>query len=165
MPWYYRVVLWLGDHFAAGLKPSGRGLGRQASDNIDMLRDNARDPLFIKNTRIDSVFGLVNLMDAAMQASGRQKLPILYLTGRNDQIIPPKAAAEAMDRLLDTDPKARGAYYDQAWHMMLRDHDGATVLGDIAAFMTDQSAPLPSGADKDALAHLMARAKKPWVEK
>jgi len=165
MPMLYRVALWFGDRLIPGMKPSGSSLGRQASDNIDMLRDNGRDPLFIKNTRIDSVFGLVNLMDAALQASDKQKLPVLYLTGRNDQIIPPKAAAQAMEHMLATDPRAKGAFYDQGWHMMLRDHEGAVVLGDIAAFMADPRAPLPSGADVDALAHLQARAKKPWVGK
>ncbi|TAL03173.1 MAG: alpha/beta fold hydrolase [Rhodospirillaceae bacterium] len=165
MPWYYRAALWTSVHVMPGWKPTGRNLGRQASDNIDMLKDNGRDPLFIKHTRIDSVFGLVDLMDEAMQAADKQKLPVLYLTGRNDQIIPPKAAAQAMDRLLATDPLAKGAFYDQGWHMMLRDHDAATVLGDIAAFLADRLAPLPSGADADAMAHLRARAQKPWVGK
>jgi len=165
MPWLYRVALWVSDHVMPGWKPTGRSLGRQASDNIEMLRDNARDPLFIKRTRIDSVAGLVDLMDSAARAAGRQRLPMLYLTGSNDQIIPPKAAALAMDRLLAADRHAKGAFYDQSWHMMLRDHEGPTVLADIAAYLNDPAAPLPSGADVDALARLQARAKKPWVEK
>ena len=35
------------------------------SDNIPMLRALGRDPLFQKQTRTDTLYGLVNLMDEA----------------------------------------------------------------------------------------------------
>jgi alpha-beta hydrolase superfamily lysophospholipase len=160
MPAVYRVALWLGARILPGWRPTGQSLGRQASDNIDMLRDNGRDPLFIKKTRIDSVYGLVNLMDRALAVSGSLKIPALYLYGRNDQIIPPPPSAQAMGNLLAGDPRARAAFYDQGWHMMLRDKQAATVIGDIAAFIGNQDAALPSGADQDALPRLQALAKK-----
>ncbi len=165
MPWYYRMALWIGARVLPGYRPTGKSLGRQASDNIDMLRDLGRDPYFIKKTRLDAVFGLVNLMDDALYASEHQKLPMLYLYGSRDEIIPPKASAEAMDRMLANNPHARAAFYDASWHMMLRDRAGAVVLEDMAAFLADPKGHLPSAADANALERLQARSKKPWVER
>jgi alpha-beta hydrolase superfamily lysophospholipase len=159
MPALYRVALWIAARVVPGWRPSGQSLGRQASDNVAMLRDNGRDPLFIKQTRIDAVRGLADLMDQALAAAGRLRLPALYLYGRNDQIIPAPPSAQAMAALLKADPQARGAFYDRGWHMMLRDTQAATVLADIAAFLAAPDALLPSGADRDALARLEARAK------
>jgi len=165
MPWYYRMALWIGAHVLPSYRPTGKSLGRQASDNIDMLRDLGRDPYFIKKTRLDSVFGLVNLMDDALYASARQKVPMLYLYGSRDEIIPPKASAEAMGHVLTANPNARAAFYDASWHMMLRDRAGPVVLEDMAAFLADPKGPLPSAADANALERLQIRAKKPWVPK
>jgi alpha-beta hydrolase superfamily lysophospholipase len=162
MPALYRVALWFGARLAPGLRPSGRGLGRQASDNIDMLRANARDPLFIKNTRVDAIAGLVDLMDQAFEvavaAPERIGVPVLYLYGGRDQIIPRAPTLKAVRAL---DQRHAGApftfaYYPDHWHMMLRDLKGADVLADIAAWLDGPGRPLPSGADRDALMRLSA---------
>ncbi len=165
MPFIYRAGLWVATRLMPGWKPTGKDLGRMASNNIEMLRDLGRDPLFIKKTRIDAVAGLTDLMGAALQASAKQKLPVLYLYGGRDEIIPPKATAQAMEQLLTHDPLGRGAFYDQSWHMMLRDLGGEVVLADIEAFVGNPTVALPSGADQDALERLKARAKRPWVLK
>ncbi len=153
MPWFYRTALWLGVGIAPSMKPSGRGLGRQASDNIEMLRQNARDPLFIKSTRIDAIAGLTDLMDDALASPHRLAVPVLYLYGAKDQIIPKPPSLNAMRALPSG---ARTAYYPTAWHMMLRDKSGQVPLADIAAFVIDPAGPLPSGADVDALQRLGA---------
>jgi alpha-beta hydrolase superfamily lysophospholipase len=165
MPLLYRIGLWTAVRLAPGWRPTGKGLGRMASDNIAMLRGLNADPLFIKKTRIDAVEGLAELMDSGLAATAKLKSSVLYLYGGRDEIIPPKASALAMERLLSNDPLARGAFYDRSWHMMMRDLEGETVLGDIAAFLAHPTAPLPSGADVAALERLKARAKKPWVLK
>jgi acylglycerol lipase len=54
MPLLYRGALWTAPHIVPGWKPKGQSLGRMASDNIEMLRDNGRDPLFIKKPRRES---------------------------------------------------------------------------------------------------------------
>lgn len=156
MPLLYRVALWLGAHVAPGWTPTGQSLGRQASDNIEMLRDNGRDPLFIKATRIDAVYGLSDLMDAALTSSSEVKAPLLYLYGRNDQIIPRKPTKAALKALTGGDANAVPAFYDNGWHMILRDKDAAVVLNDVASYLSDLKAPLPSGEDRDAIARLEA---------
>jgi acylglycerol lipase len=160
MPLTYRGALWLAAHFAPGWRPTGSSLGRMASDNIDMLRDNARDPLFIKKTRIDSVYGLSSLMDEALASAPHITTPVLYLYGKNDEIIPKKATRQALAALTAADDAARAAFYDNGWHMIMRDKQSPAVLGDVAAFLADPAAPLPSGADVDALARLKAAKDK-----
>jgi alpha-beta hydrolase superfamily lysophospholipase len=159
MPWPYRVALWLGARVAPGMRPTGRGLGRQASDNIAMLRANARDPLFIKKTRIDAIRGLVDLMDEALASPPRITTPVLYLYGAKDQIIPKAPTIQAMVAFDPDKARIARAYYPDSWHMMLRDKGAAVPLTDIAAFIADPDAPLPSEADRDALVRLSAAAK------
>ena len=154
MPLAYRMSLWLSAHLFPWAKPSGRGLGQQASDNIEMLRDNARDPLFIKNTRIASIYGLTNLMDTAQYTVGRLTVPTLYLYGAKDEIIPKNATVTAVERFLQNGVSNRFAYYAEGWHMMLRDLQAETVLTDVADYLQDPDAPLSSGAEQDALDRL-----------
>ena len=55
-------------HTMPWLTVSGKGLKIWPSDNIEMMKKLSRDPLFQKETRIDAVWGLVDLMDAARKA-------------------------------------------------------------------------------------------------
>ena len=160
MPVLYRTALWLGTRIMPGWKPTGQSLGRLASDNLDMLRANGVDPLFIKETRIDSVYGLTDLMDEALAAAARIKTPVLYLYGHNDQIIPRKPTKQALKALAATDAQLRPAYYGGGWHMILRDKEAPLVLGDVAAYLNNPAAPLPSGADVNAVARLDAEKKE-----
>ena len=48
--------------------------------------------------------------------------------------------------------RQRVALYDSGWHMLLRDLQAATVWADIAAWIADPGAALPSGADARATA-------------
>ena len=89
-PWYQRAGLWLALQFAPGWTPTGEDLGRQASDNIEILRGLSRDPLFIKETRIDAVAGLVDMMDAGLASAPAQERPLLVLYGAKDEIVPPE---------------------------------------------------------------------------
>ncbi len=156
MPLLYRAALWTATCIVPGWKPTGQSLGRMASDNIEMLRDNGRDPLFIKKTRIDAVYGLTGLMDEALEAAPKIRAPVLYLYGHNDQIIPKKPTKQALGALTKSDTGLRAAYYGNGWHMIMRDKEAPMVLEDVAAFLNNPTAPLPSGADVNALPRLNA---------
>ncbi|MBP7065668.1 alpha/beta fold hydrolase [Ferrovibrio sp.] len=146
MPLSYRVTLALSSHILPWLRLSGRGLGIQASDNIPMLRRYSADPLVIKQTRIDAVYGLVNLMDAALAAGPRldPALPLLLLYGVNDQVIRKEPVERFAARL---GGQRRIAVYDTGWHMLLRDLQAERVWRDIAAWINDPAAALPSGRE------------------
>ncbi|MCP4330519.1 MAG: alpha/beta hydrolase [Alphaproteobacteria bacterium] len=148
MPLHYRVALWLGAHSLPWATVTGRGLGIKPSDNIEMLRALSADPMVIKETRVDAIDGLVDLMDEALAAADRVDLPVLVLYGENDQIVPKAPTRAMLERL----PAANStiAIYDGGYHMLLRDLQAEIVHRDVAAWVADPAAPLPSGADGNA---------------
>ena len=138
----YRTALWLGAHLAPWATVTGRGLGIVASDNVEMLRALGADPLVIKETRVDAVFGMVNLMDAAFAAAPRIRAPTLLLYGENDEIIPPRPTRMMIERW--TGP-LRISIYPTGYHMLLRDLEAEAVWGDTIVWIGDGGAALPSG--------------------
>lgn len=131
MPLSYRTALWLASHTFPGMHVSGKGLKIWPSDNIALLRQLARDPLFQHTTRTDAVYGLVNLMDEARRAPEHlhETPPILFLYGNNDQVIP-KEPTEAVIKALGA--RAEVHRYDHGYHMLLRDLDAEIVWRDLA---------------------------------
>jgi alpha-beta hydrolase superfamily lysophospholipase len=159
MPRAWRAALWLGAGVAPGLRIASSSMGRQATDNLAVLAANTRDPLFIKKTRLDSVSGLADLMDEALAAAPHIRGPVLYQYGEKDQIIPQRPTVAAMSMFARAGSRVRLALYPDGWHMLLRDRQAETALADVAAFLTDQSAPLPSGGEQDALPRLSRACK------
>lgn len=141
--------LWLFSRLVPALILTGEGLRVQASDNIPMLRALGADPLVIKGARIDTIRGLVDLMDAAIEAAPRLRLPALVLYGVRDELIPGEPTWDAI-RALPADAGHRAAVYRGGWHMLLRDLGAEAVLNDVLAWTADPKAPLPSGADREA---------------
>ena len=138
---------WLLDA-AAGVLPgarlTGSGLNIRPSDNIQMLRAYSADPLVIKATRIDALQGITNLMDRAAAAAPLLPAPALILYGEHDEIIPPGAYCALLDDLPAPPRSPRLVLYPSGWHMLTRDLQGAWVLADIAAWIRDPAARLPS---------------------
>jgi acylglycerol lipase len=145
-----RAALWLAAHTIPWYPLTGQGLGIQASDNIEMLRALGRDPLYIRATRVDAIHGLVDAMDAAIAATPRVRIPALVLYGTRDELIP-AAPTRDLIRNLPATANSRPAVYRTGWHLLLRDLKAEIVLRDIAAWIADGRAPLPSGADRQAL--------------
>ena len=145
MPVLQRSALWLAAHTAPGQTLTGEGLDITPSDNMEMLRALGRDPLVIKETRIDAMFGLTNLMESALLSSRQLTLPALILYGENDDIIPPNSMCEMMKGL--PEPQAAGwrmILYPNGYHMLTRDMQAAVVLQDMLSWILDPTASLPS---------------------
>jgi len=160
MPWPYRVALWISAHTVPWMDVSGNGLGIQASDNIEMLRALGRDPLVLKETRVDAVDGLVDLMDQALAAAPKITVPALLLYGEKDQVIPADPVLRFWrDLPTAARPNQRRALYANGWHMLLRDLQARVVLDDIVQWIADPNAPLPSGAEAQALTRLEAKTE------
>jgi alpha-beta hydrolase superfamily lysophospholipase len=158
-----RMALWLGVRLMPGLTLTGRGLRIKASDNIAMLRALSRDPWIIKETRIDTIFGLVELMDAALAAAPKLRAPLLVMSGKEDEIIP-RAATRRFVQALPTEPGGCSlAFYRHGYHMLLRDLDGPVVAADAAGWMRDRRAALPSGADRGGVAALLGESGRTAV--
>jgi alpha-beta hydrolase superfamily lysophospholipase len=156
-----RVALWAGVRLAPGLTLTGRGLEIRPSDNIAMLRALARDPLVIKATRVDTIYGLVDLMDAALASAPILDSPLLVMYGANDEIVP-KTPIRRFIRSLPAEPRHRTrlAWYSDGYHMLLRDLEGPVVIADVASWVLAPAAPLPSGADRSAAEDFLPRGSQ-----
>lgn len=130
----YRSLLWLGAHIMPGRTATGRNLNRQASDNIEMLRALGRDPLVIKETRIDAVYGLVGLMRHAYGEVEAMPGPVLALYGNKDEIVPVTSLKGIEARL----PQHDQIWYAEGYHMLLRDLQAETVWRDISDWITSR---------------------------
>jgi len=142
---FYSAALWVGAHTVPWVKVSGQRLGIKPSDNDPMLIALGEDPLVIHKTRIDTVYGMVNLMDAALKAAPSVRIPTLVLYGAHDQIIPKNATAKMVGRFTISPTVV---VYPDGYHMLLRDLQGDVVLDDISAWIIRTDNPLPSGYDK-----------------
>lgn len=151
---FQRSALWLAYHTLPGMTLTGRGLKIMPSDNIEMLRRLSADPLVIKETRVDAIHGLCDLMDDAAAAAPRLHVPALILYGEHDQVVPAEPTYRMMANLPNNPVPQVKAVYPQGYHMLLRDLDASVVLGDIAAWIEHPGEPLPSGADRHAEALL-----------
>jgi acylglycerol lipase len=146
LPDAYALTLWVGAHtFPWRAVSAPRSVARRitASDDEEALLRAGRDPNMIWRTRIDAVYGLVNLMQSAAERSANLHGDVLFLYGANDQIIPAQSAIAAARRV---PPSARTAYYEDGYHWLLRDLQSERVYADILAFVQDARAPLPSRA-------------------
>ena len=143
-----------------GYPLTGEGVRITPTDNIAELRRMARDPNVRKSTRVDMLYGLVNLMDEAQASAAHQQTPLLLLYGLKDDLVPKAPTLRALKAL----PHPNGAIphriavYDNGRHMLLRDKAGARVIADIAAWIATPTAPLPSGQDQNALKRLQEAA-------
>jgi len=138
----YRFMLWLGAHTMPANHVTGKGLRIKASDNIPMLRALGRDPLVLKSTRVDMLYGLVGLMGNALDSAAGLHHPALVLAAGDDQLIPSHAHQQLLNALTVERTEVR---YPDGFHMLLRDLQAKVVWRDILSWIEDRNAPLPSG--------------------
>ncbi len=166
MPWYQRALLWFTVHTMPWMKLTGEGLEITPSDNIEMLRQLGRDPLVIKETRVEAIYGLVNLMDNALQGFAKLKSRLLILYGEKDEVIPQLPVMQAL-QMLPTGKAGQAvsiAFYENGYHMLLRDLQRRIPLLDIADWIEFPGQALPSGADMRGLKALEKLASEKRAE-
>ncbi|MEH6579956.1 MAG: lysophospholipase [Amphritea sp.] len=150
-PWYQRESLRLGAHLLPWMKVNGKGLDITASDNSTMLRELGRDPLVIKNSRLDSLWGVSQLMEAALQAAPQFRVRSLILIGEKDEIVPLEPSAQMVAALPEEHHDDQQiALYNNGYHMLTRGLQAQQVWQDITAWIKNPNTPLPSGADRGA---------------
>jgi acylglycerol lipase len=133
---------------APGVRLRPQGMSIRASDNTEMLRALGRDRWFIKETRIDALWGLVNLMDRALAAAPNLNHQLLVLYGEQDEIIPRQSTCRMLASLPASPRRWRVVLYEDGFHMLFRDLRGDRVTADIAAWTLNQSAKLPSSQER-----------------
>jgi acylglycerol lipase len=157
MPWYQTSMLWVLARTAPWLTFSGQSVKVKLSDNREMIRELDSDPLVLRKTRVDALYGLTNLMDSAFDNASLLRGNILLLYGDRDDIIPKEAIYAFLQRFLagGKDGKTVG-FYPQGYHLLLRDLQAPTLWQDITAWISAHgSGKLPSGADDRAKKQLL----------
>lgn len=150
MPWYQTSLLWTLSHTLPWMTLTGKGLEIMPSDNIEMLRALGRDPLVIKETRVDALYGLTNLMDEALDSADKLTANTLLLYGKKDEIIPPEPTRLFVQNVLSHQPDHKTiALYENGYHMLLRDLQAPLIWKDIAHWILEGQNSLPSGADRE----------------
>ena len=148
MPWWQTLPLRLLAHTVPELTLTGEDLDIDPSDNYEMLRALGRDPLIIKETRVDAIYGLTDLMELALNNGGSISLPTLILYGEHDEIITPEPFCTWLNSLPNKyESRWRLVLYADGYHMLSRDLQGDVVIRDMRAWLRDQNAPLPSGEE------------------
>jgi len=138
LSWWSNAWLWILAHTIPGFAPTVEGIGIRPSDNIPMLRELGRDPLVIKRTRVDALYGLVGLMDAAYAAAPAFDATSLFLIGANDNLIPDDAMGAMLDRLPKTGDRTVKTY-TTGFHMLLRDLGRAKVQAHVADWVLERA--------------------------
>jgi acylglycerol lipase len=152
---FMRGALEVAVHTIPAVGFRGSAPGYAPTDSEEAMRRWSQDPLTAKEFRVDAVYGLVDLMDAAVAAAPHFRAPTLLVYGAKDAIIRPAPMRAALRRFPAGAPQ-RFAYYAEGYHQLLRDRNRAVVVQDIAAWVSDRDAPLPSGADAAGAAWLAA---------
>jgi len=144
MPFWQRWGLKLAAISMPSMTFTGQSLQITASDNHAMLVAFSADPLVIKATRVDTVYGLVNLMQAGYEAVDKLQLPALILYGEKDEVIPKKAILDTFGTLAAKSETQRLQLYNNGYHMLLRDLQAEIIWRDIIIWIQNQSSQLPS---------------------
>ncbi|WP_290652478.1 alpha/beta fold hydrolase [Aquisalimonas sp.] len=153
MPWYQQFGLWLGETITPGMRLSAdlaQGLGIAPTDDEAVLEELREDPMVQREARIDTIEGLSDLMDSALQASQALPGPTLILYGDQDEIIPAEPICLMLRRLPDRQTRPwRMVLYPGGYHMLTRYTEAEQVHEDINAWLADVDGELPSGHEVD----------------
>ena len=78
-------------------------------------------------------------------------MPTLLLYGEHDEVIPREPTEKWVSELpFAARFSRRVALYDKGYHILLRDLEAPIVWQDVASWIADHRAALPSGADRRA---------------
>jgi alpha-beta hydrolase superfamily lysophospholipase len=142
-----------------------RGFGATAQRGIwpgsELLADDARavaallrqrhpgQLLYLLGESMGGAVAMSVLAETPEAADGAVlSVPALVLYGERDEIIPRRPTCRMLSVLASS---ARIAIYPDGYHMLTRDLGARVVLEDVAAWLADPAAPLPSGLEANGL--------------
>ncbi len=131
----YNGVAWMVAHSFPDKRFTGSGLKILATDNIPLLHEMSRDPLVQKSARADTIYGLIELMQAARDHIAGMHKPVLLLYGSRDQVVPPEPVFSAAARI---SAPCEMVYFPRGYHMLLRDLSRQAVYNRIVEWIDAQ---------------------------
>jgi len=147
--------VWFFTHTIPWLPAGPTSIDFRPTDNPKTIEKLQKDPLMLRNPRIDMGAGLLDLMDAACAAAENVRMPYMLLHGMEDRIVPTGPVREVIE-LMPRRPDSKLAFYKHGYHLLLRDKEGPQVSADIVAWVENHTADLPSGADAGMVQPKMA---------
>ena len=150
MPWYQTTLLWLFAHTIPWMTFSGEGVGATLTDNREMMREFDNDPFVLRQTRVEALHGLTDLMDSAFENASQLGGKILLLYGEKDEIIPKTAINAFLQGLYSSGDSGKTViFYPDGYHLLLRDLKADIIWEDIVTWvLSDGAKTLPSNANK-----------------
>ena len=106
----------------------------KATDNLEILRQLSKDPFFIHKPNLESLYGIIELMDYCYEVTKDYLLNPSYntliLVPIKDEIIPRKPLIELLKNSKVGENDSRKIdlmVYKDSYHMMLRDINGDQI--------------------------------------
>lgn len=125
-----RIAAWGTAAVVPDRRWTGEGLvAFQASDDIDLLRRMAADPLYLGAPSAREILGLIRLMDRAEAAAGWVDIPLLILHGQKDQLVSEAGVRRVAQRM-----GAPLTVYPEGWHLLFGDLQKRAVWDDVSGF-------------------------------
>jgi acylglycerol lipase len=140
--------LWFFAHTIPWMPAGPTSIDFKPTDNPKTIEKLQKDPLMLRQPRFDMGYGLVDLMDAAQDAAARVHQPYLMLHGMGDRLVPTNAIKSVVE-IMPPRRDSKLAFYKDGYHLLMRDKAGPVVAADIAAWIANHEAVLPSGADAE----------------
>jgi acylglycerol lipase len=141
---------WFFSHTVPWLPVGPTSIDFEPTDNPKTMEKLQKDPLMLRNPRVDMATSLLDLMDAGCAAAENVHMPYMLLHGMADRIVPSAPVREAI-KLMPPRRDSKLAFYEKGHHLLLRDKEGPKVSADVAAWVENHEAALPSGADGKAV--------------
>jgi alpha-beta hydrolase superfamily lysophospholipase len=151
------ATLWFFAHTIPWLPAGPTSIDFRPTDNPKTLQKLQNDPLMLRQPRFDMGYGLLDLMDDSREVAPRVRVPYMILHGVGDRLVP-DGPLKAIIEVLPPRADSKLAFYKSGYHLLMRDKDGPKVSADIAAWMSDHKARLPSGADAPDVQPKLANA-------
>ena len=142
----FSAGLWLFGHLIPWFPAGPTSIDFRPTDDPKELEKLRKDPLMLRQPRLDMGYGLVDLMDDASEAAAHIDVPYIMLHGLGDKIVPEGPVRSAI-KVMPRRPDSKLAFYKKGYHLLLRDKESPVVTADIVAWIDDHRAELPSGAD------------------
>lgn len=134
---FYRAMLAAVSWALPSMAVSGANPFIKVTDDEAVLRALARDKMLIRQTRMDAVAGIVDMMDAARAAAPRfDPGPSLILWAGHDDLIPGGAMRSFLGSMPPAPPALREVRLEPlGYHLLLRDSGRAARAALVGRFL------------------------------
>ena len=138
--------IWFVAHTIPWMPSGPTSIDYKPTDNPKTMDKLRNDRQMLHQVRMDMGYGLLDLMDDARASAAHVQVPYIMLHGLGDRIVPQEPVRAAIE-IMPPRADSKLGFYKNGYHLLLRDKEGKVVAIDVASWIGDHQAALPSGAD------------------